>query len=218
MGLSHSPKIVTNGLVLALDAANNKSYPGSGTTWTDLSGNNNTGTLTNGPTFSAVNGGSIVFDGTNDYVAVSSNANLTFGTADFSIEFWIYNTNSWSSTFDLTDGGSGACAIYTSSGNLRIAPQFGSSIAIASISTLSLNVWYKLSVVKNSSVTTAYINGYSIGNTSDIKNYSSSILTLVGGQDGYFTGRISNILIYNRALSTTEILQNYNTTKVRFGF
>ena len=69
MSLSRGPKIVTNGLVLYLDAANKKSYPGSGTTWTDLSGNNNTGTLTNGPTFDSNNGGSIVFDGTNDYVS-----------------------------------------------------------------------------------------------------------------------------------------------------
>ena len=68
MGLAHSPSLVMNGLVLALDAANPKSYPGSGTTWTDLSGRGNTGTLTNGPTYSSANGGSLVFDGTNDYV------------------------------------------------------------------------------------------------------------------------------------------------------
>ena len=65
-----------NGLVLALDAANTKSYPGSGTTWTDLSGRGNTGTLTNGPTYSSANGGSIVFDGTNDYVVVNNNASI----------------------------------------------------------------------------------------------------------------------------------------------
>jgi len=66
---SHSPKIVTDGLVLALDAGNTKSYPGSGTTWFDRSGNARNGTLTNGPTFSSANGGSIVFDGVDDYVS-----------------------------------------------------------------------------------------------------------------------------------------------------
>jgi len=72
MGIARGPKIVTSGLVLALDAADKLSYRGSGTTWRDLSGNNNTGTLTNGPTFNAGNLGSIVFDGTNDYVNISS--------------------------------------------------------------------------------------------------------------------------------------------------
>jgi hypothetical protein len=75
-------KIVTNGLVLALDAADRNSYPGSGTSWTDLSGNENTGTLTNGPTYSSTNGGSIVFDGANDYVSTPltnvNNVNFTY--------------------------------------------------------------------------------------------------------------------------------------------
>ena len=70
-------QIVTNGLVLALDAADRNSYPDSGTTWTDLSGNGSNGTLINGPTFSSVNGGSIVFDGLNDYVNISTPVNLT---------------------------------------------------------------------------------------------------------------------------------------------
>ena len=67
MAFSYSPKIVTDGLVFAVDAANKKSYPGSGTTWTDLAGSND-GTLTNGPTFDSGNGGSIVFDGSDDYI------------------------------------------------------------------------------------------------------------------------------------------------------
>ena len=76
MAISRGPKIVTNGLVLALDAADKNSYVGSGTTWKDLSGNSFNGTLTNGPTFSNTNGGAIVFDGTNDYVNVLDNSTL----------------------------------------------------------------------------------------------------------------------------------------------
>ena len=72
MGAFAGPEIAESGLVLALDAGNLKSYPGSGTTWTDLSGGGNTGTLTNGPTYSSANGGSLVFDGTNDYISLSS--------------------------------------------------------------------------------------------------------------------------------------------------
>ena len=76
MGLAHSPSIVTDGLVLCLDAANTKSYPGSGTTWTDISGKGYDGTLTNGPTFSSNYGGNIVLDGSNDFVTGVHNSEL----------------------------------------------------------------------------------------------------------------------------------------------
>ena len=68
MSINYNPRIVTDGLVLLLDAGNTKSYPGTGTTWTDISRNGNNGTLTNGPTFDSANGGSLVFDGVDDYV------------------------------------------------------------------------------------------------------------------------------------------------------
>ncbi len=77
MAITYNPRIVTDGLVLCLDAGNTKSYPGSGTTWTDLSGNGNTGTLTNGPTFNSANGGSIGFDATNDYIALPNVTSIT---------------------------------------------------------------------------------------------------------------------------------------------
>lgn len=97
MALNHSPKIVTNGLVLYLDAANQKSYPGSGTTWTDLSGNGNTGTLTNGPTFSANNNGGIVFDGANDYVSISNSSSLNITGRNITIEV-IFKSNDLASS------------------------------------------------------------------------------------------------------------------------
>ena len=88
MGIAYNPRVVTDGLVLCLDAGNVKSYPGSGTTWTDLSGKGNTGTLTNGPTYSSANGGSIVFDGVDDRVSGTS-----FNTGqNFTINAWIYPT------------------------------------------------------------------------------------------------------------------------------
>jgi hypothetical protein len=89
MSIGYGPRVVTDGLVLALDAADTNSYPGSGTTWNDLSGNGNTGTLTNGPTYSSDNGGSIVFDGTNDYVPLVNNLG---DPQQFTIEFWAYPT------------------------------------------------------------------------------------------------------------------------------
>ena len=88
----NGPHIATDGLVLYLDAANIKSYPGSGTTWSDLSGNNNSGTLTNGPTFSTGSLGSIVFDGTDDYLNIPDSTAMQVGDV-FTINAWIFPTN-----------------------------------------------------------------------------------------------------------------------------
>jgi hypothetical protein len=85
------PNIVTDGLVLALDAANTKSYPGSGTVWKDLSGNGNNGTLINGPTFDTGNLGSIEFDGVDDWTSFGNILNT--GTSDFTISAWVKSTS-----------------------------------------------------------------------------------------------------------------------------
>jgi hypothetical protein len=88
MALSHNPSIVTSGLVLCLDAANKRSYPGSGTAWTDASGNGNTGTLTNGPTFDSGNNGSIVFDGVNDQITIPNSSTFN-NTNSKTVELWL---------------------------------------------------------------------------------------------------------------------------------
>ena len=110
MGLSHSPRIVTDGLVFCVDAGDKMSYPGAGTTWTDLSKNRNNGTLTNGPTFDSANGGSIVFDGTNDRVDCGNSTSLNFGNSSsdfpFSIVSWA-KFDSFSSTNPIFARGEG---------------------------------------------------------------------------------------------------------------
>jgi hypothetical protein len=89
MSIIDGPRVVTSGLVLNLDAANTKSYPGSGITWTDLTGNGNTCTLTNGPTFSSGKGGQIVFDGTNDF-ALYSTSTVADNLANMTVSVWAY--------------------------------------------------------------------------------------------------------------------------------
>ena len=98
MSFNNGPTIVTNGLVLALDAGDRNSYPGTGTTWRDLSGNNNNGTLTNGPTFNTGSLGSIVFDGVDDYVLINAFSLL----APLTICSWVYKTShrTWASILD----------------------------------------------------------------------------------------------------------------------
>ena len=233
MGLSHSPKIVTNGLVLALDAANNKSYPRSGTTWTDLSGNNNTGTLTNGPTFSGANGGSIVFDGTNDYVTKTSW--ISPPTNTFTIGCWVKFSDNVNDRYLLSfgrdiGGSTGGLALFAYGFN-EISDvlifEFGSGIGRVSSGIVpSLNIWYYLTVTADVTNVKFYLNG-------ELKNTSSqgsgaitssptlSIGSFVNGSGTpgtYFhSGNISQVSIYNRSLTAAEVLQNYNATKSRFG-
>ena len=111
MSTKYSPKIITNGLVLSLDAANNKSYPRSGTTWTDLSGNSNTGTLTNGPSFNDGNQGSIVFDGINDYASLSTTTPTDLqGNPAFTVDGWFKSNGDWTGGATWGIGGGGFLA------------------------------------------------------------------------------------------------------------
>jgi hypothetical protein len=227
--------IVTNGLVLNLDAANPRSYPQpyNGTVWTDLSGNGNNGTLVNGPTFNSGNGGSIVFDGVDDRVFRNSSINTG---QNFTVNAWIYPTilgttrraiigNSYSFSgregwFFCTAG-----ANINNTFFLSIGSDTAYSIAIAN--TLTPNTWcYVTAVVTGGGNTiTLYKNGQSVN--SAVSALNSGTITY-GTQEFYvgwrhsgnadpYTGRIAQTTIYNRALSQQEILQNFNATRARFG-
>jgi hypothetical protein len=213
--------IVTNGLVLCLDAANTKSYPSSGTSWFDLSGNRNTGALTNGPTFSSANGGSIVFDGVNDAVDVG-NINPTSGVT-FSV--WINingaNTN-YGAIFSRWNSGSGGNSFWIGTlinESSTIQVYFNGSL-IHSITSLSLNTWMLLTVSHTGSNVTSYINA-SQTNTNASSLRSSTGTTSIGYDINRavepFKGNIAQALIYDRALTAPEISQNYNATRTRFG-
>ena len=138
MAISRGPKIVTNGLVLALDAADRNSYLGSGTTWTDLRGNNNTGVLTNGPTFNASNRGSISFDGINQCVVVNSNASILPTTAYTKVA-WFYATNFATGNNIISGGNSGQHAFWLAGGNKLNSGHNGNWSTVVSTTTLSLN-------------------------------------------------------------------------------
>jgi len=221
------PDINENGLILHLDAANVKSYPGSGTTWTDLSGNGNNGTLTNGPTFNASNMGSIVFDGTNDYIYRSSLNN--FNSSTYTILLWgkFVSVSSSGVLFSLGRSSGDAdteAQLYYNNSRL-VYWDFAGSIAfnfIQSSGTLSTNVYQYLGFTKNSTNGTFYINGYSSGTGTAAFDANISTNDFTIGADirdsiNYINGNISQFLIYNRVLTASEVLQNYNATKSRFG-
>ena len=228
MGLAHSPRIVTDGLVLCLDAASKRSYPGTGTTWTDLKGGNN-GTLTNMDTsnFSDDNSGVLSFDGTNEHIQLPQS--FSFGVSSFSIECWVkldtisgidaiyYSQSSNQSGFygigHANVSGFKGFFISDYNGSTRVISQMGTAA--------SINTWYHVVGFKNTSNQQAvYVNG----------SLSTSLLTsalsvtssnpLIGANPASFSeiwdGSISQFRIYNRALTADEILQNYLSTKERY--
>ena len=226
MGLSHSPRIVTDGLVMALDAANVKSYSGT-ELWTDLSGNSNNGTLTNGPTFSSLNGGSIIFDGTNDHTEISSSNDFAYGTGDFTWEVWIY-VNSFSGNRYLLDHGSNGGTISNGgSGNTKFH-YFNTTTGTGSVlfttgfgTSLSTSTWYHLVAVRKNGTTSLYTNGVLTASASDSHNYGAQVLNIGRyGAGGFpFSGKISNVKIYKgKGLTAAEVAQNYNAIKERYAF
>ena len=216
MATKYSPKIITNGLVLSLDAANNKSYPGTGTTWRDLSGNNNTGTLTNGPTFSAGNMGTIVFDGTNDYVNISS---LITGNQSFSWGAWIYPIATGTPVFFGNVSAGLAMLSYWDSANNKVRVGTYGDDKLTSGTAILPSTWGYTFWTWNGTTLTSYTNGIADGTASGFSFNISGLYTTIGNSvnSQYFNGRISQTLVYNRALSATEISQNYNAVKSRFG-
>ena len=231
MAGSSGPDLVTNGLTLAVDAADKNSYPGSGTTWKDISGNNKNGTLTNGPTFSNRNGGSIVFDGTDDYVNCGNLGSFyTQGT----ISYWMYSTavenyrNPFSTNYLAGNVGIRFEQYTTVSPyggfNLIIGNDAGTynNYDYSPTAVLSANTWYNIVLVWNTSTNkvTGYLNNtlkFDSSNTYWATTLPSISIGSGFSSDRYFKGNIANTLIYNRGLTAAEVLQNYNATKTRFG-
>jgi len=225
MGLAHSPKIVTDGLVLCLDAANPKSYPGSGTTWTDLSGNGNSGTLTNGPTFNASNNGYLSFDGINDYIDVGNGSNLSFGNTFTAIAwFHVGSTTIYQPIVSkVNSDGSLGWEMANSAGTFRSTLRPTSTqINLNQSGSLSLSTWYMGAITFDNTTLKMYING--ILNNSTISggpvtlNSSQNLwIGARGNGNNFYNGFISNASIYNRALTASEIQQNFNALRGRYG-
>ena len=227
MSASAGPDIITDGLVLCLDAGNRDSYPGSGTVWRDLAGRGLNGTLTNGPTFNSSNGGSIVFDGTNDYCV---GGNTSFVNNFYSLAIWFKNTGV-SSTNDAGGG-----FLFAQSNNFDHGVVMANSWANQRL-TLSSNINNALVTPDNSvpnniihygvgvydgSTQKIYLNGNLIAQ----RNFSTAPVLVspafqigrwgYGGYERYYNGIIYSVALYNRALTQQEVLQNYNATKGRF--
>ena len=227
MAVGYNPRIVTDGLVLALDAGNTKSYPGSGNTWTDLSGNGNNGTLVNGVGYSADNGGSLVFDGSNDYVG----APVFIPTEDASIEVWaridIFESNVlFGFGGDDYPGGFAGSGpdVYIDGGIWVWNTGDGVSNPFSSSPTVNTTDWFNYIVTTESaSNAKLYVNGSLIGTA----NHRSAKVTNSGdrviiGRWGNLTGfetpgNYGVVRVYDRVLTASEVTQNFDALKKRYG-
>jgi hypothetical protein len=242
MAFGNGPKIVTSGLILSLDAADRNSYSGTGTVWNDLSGNGNTGTLTNGPTYSSTNGGSIVFDGSNDYVNLGS-TNYVSRTAPFTICQWLkLNPRTINGTqsdfhrfFTLKSEGASTFGValvtqtqfdyqglYITNNNGWIRRN------MSPIFYPSYNTWNFLTLTYNGSGSTDVTNfkiywnavqlefsetdGFVPGLTDD----GNFLGARIPGDIQIYKGEMASFYLYNKTLLASEVLQNYNALKSRF--
>jgi hypothetical protein len=237
MSASAGPDIITDGLVLCLDAGNRDSYPGSGNTWRDLVGSNN-GTLTNGPTFSNANGGSIVFDGANDQIDCGD-IDILGGATSLTTEVWlkpgIYTSGPWRAVLTTwNDPSAGLGHTWVVDLKYRTYSVFFRTTELGAYPTeyqgnsnsihFPDNTWVHFVVTYNGANITIYANANIIGThskTGTIANKNANEKLKFGvdrNTTAPYNGVISNIKIYkNRALTPQEVLQNYNATKGRFG-
>lgn len=234
MSLHHSPRIVTSGLTTLLDAANIKSYPGSGTSWYDISSFKQTGTLVNSPTYETTNGGRFNFNASsNNYVTIPHNA-TTQATASITLNIFVYKTD-WSTTserfFSKTQSGSYALTSDSVAGNITAFFYIAGAYRSVNYPKSSLTGnWQYFTVSCDGRYIKLYVNAglvgtYDYGSNPGITHSNAQLVIGAepGGpstiEDAYtkLTGKVSNFSIYNRVLSDTEILQNYNALKGRFG-
>jgi len=221
MGIDYNNVIVSDGLVLYIDAANPRSYSGSGTSSNSLIGGVEA-TLINGVGFTSSNNGTFTFDGANDYINLGNIGSI--GNAQ-TIEVW-FNSNSvtdYRNVFDMNNAGNkGPRLEQYSAGKMSWVWSASTNIGIynitSQISILS-NTWLHTVITLNSGNYNCYINGTLVESGNSANGYTTSYnnVTLgLGYETRYYSGNISQAKFYNRALSDSEILQNYNATKGRY--
>jgi hypothetical protein len=220
MAIAYNTSIVRDGLVLYLDAANIKSYPGTGTSVLDLSTNLNNSVLTNGASYNSVNNGYFNFDGSNDCIVVNSNANI-LSTTSYTKMAWFYATTFSSGNNIISGGNSGQHAFWLGASDRLRAGHNGQWSTVISNTTLLLNTWYFGAVTFNTSTGwILYLNGNQESTSGSLTTFTGNQEILIGAFStgaNVFTGRIANGLVYNRVLTISEIKQNFNATRGRYG-
>jgi hypothetical protein len=227
MSLHHSPQIVTDGLVLCLDAANVKSYPGSGTAWADLSNNNSSGELVNTPIYNSSNLGFFQFE-TDTFIRITNNTILDTQTP--SVEVWIKTNATTQNGFWFEKGTVNTqYSLFQEGSSIRWRQRLtsGTLVALATTTANFINTsnWYQVVATFVSGSRRLYINGTLVNSDTQsgtiATNSGGMSIGAYGGFSGsrsyYYNGNLASCRVYNRALTPQEILQNYNATKGRYG-
>jgi len=217
MGRIYGPQIVTDGLVLYLDAANNKSYPGSGTTWYDLSGNENHGTLVNGPTYSSENCGSLVFDGVNDYITIPNPLNQSTLVQEWTVSSFININDSVSQR--LVQGlAAGLYVCYTQGNNSLLYLNSGDNDYYIYGRDLGNIGWVFVTFrFKNTTgERTIYRNLTNISTFGPNKTSTPVSQSSTFNLCNVINGKMALMLMYNGIITDLELAQNYNALKSRF--
>ena len=212
----YSVPINTDGLLLNLDAGSLLSYAGSGNSWLDMSGNNNVGLLVNGPTYSGSGvTGALVFDGTNDYVTLGKDILST-----------VYTISAW---FMLGDQASNRLQIIFDSSYSGILMNKGggqfyyknvSSYLLNFSYSFNFNTWYNITAVNASNKKSIYVNGSLVASIFDNSSYEPVNNFVIGSNSGnveFLLGKVAGVIAYNRALTASEIYQNYDAMRTRYG-
>jgi len=223
MGTNYNPSIITNGLVVCLDAANPKSYPGTGTAWNDLSGNGLNATIGNSPTYSSSNGGILTYAGANSgATATGTSSLLNIGTGDFTAECWAKpsNISLFMLPFSLDDNLTGNGLIFYLSSSPYNFRTWVAGTAHNSTAQITNNTWYHLVISRASGTVYKYINGVLDGTHVASGSCSTGQTVKVAWRydaSYNFSGPISKVSFYNTALNANQVLQNYNAVRGRFG-
>jgi hypothetical protein len=226
MAVQYNPRIVTDGLVLCLDGANRKSYPGSGTNWSSTVNDINF-TLINGPVFTSDNFGSIIFDGANDF-ARTFDSRLRIGTNDFTVEIWFFWQFAQDGNYKKILGtGSYLQPGFVIIGNdtatvPTFAIQYGTSTWISvGTGVPNVNAWNHGVATRLNGVINVYLNNVNVGSRTDSYNMNNSndayVIGSNAGPGEWFKGRISVVNHYNKGFSQQEVTQNFNALRGRFG-
>lgn len=214
--------MIQEGLLISLDASDRNSYVSGSTAWRDLSGNNRTFTIVNSTTFG---GNNIELPGSGSRIQLVEN--FDWSAIPFTLSSWINMTDqTYPSVYDLIQAGNGHLSLNAASTpNLDIRITAGGGVSVVSGGTILLNQWYNLVATREGNNYKLYINGSLVGTgTSSVLVYDAN---MKGVNIGYspdvdaatrtMNGKIGNAQIYNRDLSATEVQQNYNALKSRFG-
>ena len=210
--------IITTGLIMNLDASNSASYPGTGTTWTDLTGNGNNGTLTNGTSYSSANSGTLVFDGVNDYVRINTGLSASANT----VSLWFKQSSSRGTGLFETSAngaplGNGSPYLFVGLG-ANFLRTYNEPTGYSANSTYIPTNWYNVTITGSGSTQKVYMNGV-LTTTKTIStsgNYNSA-MDIGVSYAGYFNGNVPVVHAYNRALTQEEITTNFNVLKSRYG-